>query len=388
MVTSNDAHDSGRTDQHGEAQLGNATPTTQPPEAPEDVWSFLSPQTGSSVFPGSAVGLLINRLSNGRFLAFPEQQPSFDLAALPLQTRRLSETATAISAVNDPEKGVGFQPSQPSAPTTNSVKRIEVPALDANLGRSQSLQATDTKRTLIDPSTPSLHAPVKDFGPIYLPSGGGEGDGEAVDEKQDAAKLQRFPTSFVPVSTLDQPALTRDDQPPASTIAPNQDKIVGWYSSEDLENPQNWPRAKKLKLTACLMLLTFTVYISSAVYSASAPTIEKIYHLTNVQTQFGISAFILGYATGPLFICPLADFPFIGKNGVYIPSTVLFTVFSILAALGDSYPAIMLGRFWSGFFGSPALSLAAASLSDVWNPGQLAYAMAVWSVGAVGGPSE
>lgn len=358
----------------------------------KDVWSFLSPQTTSSVFPGSPLGLLINRLSKGRLLAFPDQHESFDAVATLRADHNSNEHHQSTPATShDVEKAMSVQ-QQPSSITGTTSKTANNPHTpsETSLGRTQSLAANDTRHTLVDGvGTSSLHIPLSDIGPIYLSAGGSESG-------KDPGKLRRFATSFKPTYSEAKAAeASHDGDHDAATAeadvkppAPAADKIVGWYSAEDPENPQNWPRSKKLKFTTGLMLLTFTVYLSSAIYVAAAPGVKEHFHANVVHVELGISAFILGYAIGPLFICPFADFPYFGRNGVYIPATLLFTAFSVLAAFANNYTALILGRFWSGFFGSPALSLAAASLSDVWNPGQLPYAMAVWSVGAVGGPSE
>jgi len=44
-------------------------------------------------------------------------------------------------------------------------------------------------------------------------------------------------------------------------------KIVTWYTDDDPENPLNWSSGKKAFVTACLCLLTFSIYIGSAIYS-------------------------------------------------------------------------------------------------------------------------
>ena len=43
-------------------------------------------------------------------------------------------------------------------------------------------------------------------------------------------------------------------------------------------------------------------------------------------------------------------------------------------------------RFLAGFFGSPALAIGGATMGDMFNPAQLAYAIGVWGCGAVCGP--
>jgi MFS transporter, DHA1 family, multidrug resistance protein len=48
-----------------------------------------------------------------------------------------------------------------------------------------------------------------------------------------------------------------------------QDLYIGdWHGPNDPENPQNWSHFKKFFVTFEICLLTFAVYIGSAIYSA------------------------------------------------------------------------------------------------------------------------
>ena len=64
------------------------------------------------------------------------------------------------------------------------------------------------------------------------------------------------------------------------------------------QNPQNWSLPKKVFVTALICLLTFSIYIGSAIYTVSYQSIEEEFHVSGVVTTLGLSLYVLGYATG------------------------------------------------------------------------------------------
>jgi DHA1 family multidrug resistance protein-like MFS transporter len=46
---------------------------------------------------------------------------------------------------------------------------------------------------------------------------------------------------------------------------------VGWYGDLDPESPYNWSKGERLYVVFVIALYTFTVYLGSAVYTASIP---------------------------------------------------------------------------------------------------------------------
>jgi len=65
-----------------------------------------------------------------------------------------------------------------------------------------------------------------------------------------------------------------------------------------MQNPQNWSLLKKVFVTALICLLTFSIYIGSAIYTVSYQSIEEEFHVSGVVTTLGLSLYVLGYATG------------------------------------------------------------------------------------------
>ena len=55
------------------------------------------------------------------------------------------------------------------------------------------------------------------------------------------------------------------------------------------------------------VLNSFSIYIGSAIYTASIPYIREEFHVSNVVATLGLSLFIEGYAIGPMVCYLLLD---------------------------------------------------------------------------------
>lgn len=62
----------------------------------------------------------------------------------------------------------------------------------------------------------------------------------------------------------------------------------------------NWSTSKKFFVTFLICLLTFSVYIGSAIYSAGTLDIVEKFHVSQVAATLGITLFVAGYGLGPM----------------------------------------------------------------------------------------
>lgn len=83
----------------------------------------------------------------------------------------------------------------------------------------------------------------------------------------------------------------------------------------------------------------------------------------------------------------MSEIPQIGRNPVYLATLVIFVAFQVPTALANNFGMLLAFRFLTGFFGSPVLATGGASVSDIYTPAKRAYAMAVWGIAAICGPT-
>ena len=163
--------------------------------------------------------------------------------------------------------------------------------------------------------------------------------------------------------------------------------LVTWYMTDDPDNPQNWPRSRRLGAAAIICLYTFAVYMSSAIYTPSVPGVMKEYGVSEIAATLGLALFVLGYGTGPLLFSPLTEIPSVGRNPVYAATMFLFVIISIPTAIPHNFAGLLVLRFLQGFFGSPCLASGGASLGDMFSFAVYPYALTAWVSAAYCGPA-
>ncbi|KAH8434334.1 MFS transporter [Aspergillus melleus] len=162
--------------------------------------------------------------------------------------------------------------------------------------------------------------------------------------------------------------------------------VIDWWDEDDPENPQNWALSKKVFVTFQICLLTFSVYIGSAIYTPGIPTLMEEFQIAQVPATIGLTIFVAGYGLGPLLWSPMSEVPQIGRNPVYIATLIVFVALQVPTALAKNLGTLLAFRFLTGFFGSPALATGGATIADMFSPAKRAYAISIWGISAICGP--
>lgn len=105
-----------------------------------------------------------------------------------------------------------------------------------------------------------------------------------------------------------------------------------------------------------ICLLTFSVYIGSAIYTAGELNLMNEFKIGQVPATLGLTLYVAGYGLGPLIWSPLSEIPPVGRNPVYIATLAIFVALQVPTALAGNLGTLLAFRFLTGFFGSPALA--------------------------------
>jgi len=68
------------------------------------------------------------------------------------------------------------------------------------------------------------------------------------------------------------------------------------------KNPMNWSQGRKTWVMFQVCLLTFSVYIGSAIYTAGIVGVIQEFHVSSVAATLGLTLFVAGYGLGALCI--------------------------------------------------------------------------------------
>ncbi|KAK6216044.1 hypothetical protein LQW54_003818 [Pestalotiopsis sp. IQ-011] len=115
------------------------------------------------------------------------------------------------------------------------------------------------------------------------------------------------------------------------------------------------------------------------------PLVLEEFQTQNKQlATFVVSAFVLGFAIGPLVLAPMSEL--YGRTKVYHTSNCLFVVFTIACALSSSMGMLIAFRFLSGCAGATVVTCGSGRIVDLMAPEKRGTSMALWSVGPLLGP--
>lgn len=139
----------------------------------------------------------------------------------------------------------------------------------------------------------------------------------AYSEEIDPSALQRYQlihteSSSTPLNNdgkqTDQESGNASGQP-SRVLADHEkgvDHLLVEWAPNDPENPRNWSTPKKFFVTFQICLLTTSIYIGSAIYTAGLQGVQAQFHISPVKALLGLTLFVIGYALGPMvWVCPL-----------------------------------------------------------------------------------
>lgn len=102
-------------------------------------------------------------------------------------------------------------------------------------------------------------------------------------------------TQTLPVAT---PTHTNEATEKGSDV-----ELVDWLEN-DPANPRNWSTPKKFFVTFEICLLTTSVYIGSAIYTAGVQGVMADFGVSQVVAVLGLTLFVAGYGLGPMvWVC-------------------------------------------------------------------------------------
>ncbi|GJC88549.1 citrinin biosynthesis cluster MFS transporter mrr1 [Colletotrichum liriopes] len=153
-----------------------------------------------------------------------------------------------------------------------------------------------------------------------------------------------------------------------------QFEVLDFDSPHDPDNPHNWALLGRVWATFILALLNLVVTIASSIFNSAQAAIVEEFGVSEEVTVLGTSLFLVGYIFGPLLFGPLSEK--FGRKYPLIGGVAVSALFSLMPALGRNMATILIGRFFSGFFGVAPIAVLGGIITDCWNAASRGVAMA------------
>jgi DHA1 family multidrug resistance protein-like MFS transporter len=163
-----------------------------------------------------------------------------------------------------------------------------------------------------------------------------------------------------------------------------EEYVVEFDGADDPLHAQNWPFGRKLAVAAMLAYTTFIAAFGSSIFSAATFTVARKFHVSTEVGILGLSLYVLGFATGPIFWAPFSELQ--GRRLPLVVGSFGFMIFQFAVAAGKDLQTVLICRFWGGFFGASPLTIVAAVFSDMFDNRSRGLAITVFSITVFSGP--
>ncbi|KAM0812443.1 putative Major facilitator superfamily (MFS) profile domain-containing protein [Seiridium cardinale] len=159
---------------------------------------------------------------------------------------------------------------------------------------------------------------------------------------------------------------------------------VGW-THNDPRDPMQFSQTVRWIWTGLVSLANFAVALATSAYTAPSAEVIETFAISELVFELGLSAFILGFAIGPVVWGPLSELH--GRRIVFLSTYLAFTLFTAGCAAAPNVEGLVVMRFLAGAFGSSPLTIAGGVLADIWPVEQRGLAMIFFSSAPLFGPA-
>ncbi|KAJ5141559.1 hypothetical protein N7526_002554 [Penicillium atrosanguineum] len=157
------------------------------------------------------------------------------------------------------------------------------------------------------------------------------------------------------------------------------------WKAEDAENPRTWPVWYRRFIVAAMSFSTTIVVIYTTMYTSGVDGMQKEFNVSSeTVVLLGLTTNLFGLALGSVVLSSLSEI--YGRRPVYLISVLLFGILILPVALARNIEAVLISRFFGGFFGGTMIASAPGTVTDVTNEQHRALALSCWSLGTMNGP--
>jgi multidrug resistance protein len=174
------------------------------------------------------------------------------------------------------------------------------------------------------------------------------------------------PTTAGQNATTDPEKGTGSDPPRQDASSQERPKALDWEGADDPLNPHNWSPARKWFQTYTISGVAFVGTFASSVFTPGIELAASEFGSGMVTATFAFSVYQLGLAFGGPFAAPMSET--FGRRPVIFISLPIFALFILGSGFAPNMAALIILRFFAGFFAAPSLSMGSGTLSDIWPP--------------------
>lgn len=139
-------------------------------------------------------------------------------------------------------------------------------------------------------------------------------------------------------------------------------------TDSDLRCGLRIPMVCKVNCLCMYSNLTVPSTFASSIIAPGRDMIQADLHVSRTVSVLTFSLFNLGLALGPVIGSPASET--FGRKPVYMVCMPLLLIFVMASGFSHSLASLLICRFIGGLFGGPGLTIASATISDLFEPSE------------------
>lgn len=149
------------------------------------------------------------------------------------------------------------------------------------------------------------------------------------------------------------------------------------------ESPFTWSDSRKSFTTWLSCLVTVVTAYTAGSYSPATEQMSSEWNVGQTAILVGITTFTTGFAAAPMVIAPFSEIN--GRRPVFVATGVLFVICQLCCALTQSFPGMLVARFFAGVGGSTFSTMVGGVVSDIYHAQDRNTPMSLFSGAALFG---
>ena len=148
-------------------------------------------------------------------------------------------------------------------------------------------------------------------------------------------------------------------------------------------SPFTWPASRKNTIIFLSCITSMFVCYAAGSYDAASDQIITQWGVSQTVSYLGITTFTIGFGIAPMILAPFSELN--GRRPVFVVTGVLFCVAQLSCAVTQSFPGLLVSRFFVGVGGSTFSSTIGGVISDIYHKEDRNTPMALFSGSALFG---
>ncbi|KAJ5640320.1 MFS general substrate transporter [Penicillium longicatenatum] len=127
---------------------------------------------------------------------------------------------------------------------------------------------------------------------------------------------------------------------------------------------RTWCVKRKILISIGAIASFLVITLATSIYIASIPGIMQEFNVGRTLAISPVTFYAMGFVVGPMCTSALSEE--FGRQYIYKTSLLLHVIFTVIAGCATDFYTIALCRAISGLVGSPAITVFAGVLNDLW----------------------